>query len=143
MNITDKTACEMRAHDMEERLVISFEWCDSVLCGLIAGRLDAKTSDSFVQKADLAISEPGRVPDALILDCSALEYVSGLGWLCILRLGYKLRGCGARLLVAGLSNELHDVLGQCHNFGLVAIHRTMSDAHGSRGCRNRFRQETN
>ena len=116
---------------MEERFGISFEWHGSVLRVVLAGRLDAKTSDSFMQKTDLVISEPGRSLDAVILDCSALEYVSGVGWHRILRLGYKLRGGDARLLVAELSDELYDILGQVHNFDLVTIHRTMSDAHGS------------
>ena len=110
---------------------MSFEWHGSVLCVLIAGRLDARASDRFTQKTDMAISEAGRTLHAVILDCNALEYVSGLGWHHVLQLAHKLQGRGIRLLIAELSAELYDVLGQANYLGLLTIHRTMSDAHGS------------
>ena len=79
----------------------------------------------------MAISEAGRIPEAVILDCSALEYVSGLGWHYVLQLAHELHGRGIRLLVAELPAELYEVLGQADYLGLLKIYRTMSDAHGS------------
>ena len=116
---------------MEKRFEISFEWHGGVLCVLIAGRLDAKSSVCFARKTNTAISEAGRAIDAVILDCSALEYVSGLGWHQVLRLAHELHGRRSRLLIAELSAELHDVLGQTDYLGLLTIHRTMSDARRS------------
>ena len=116
---------------MEERFEMSFELHGSVLCVLIAGRLDSRASDRFTRKTIEAVSETRRVLDGVILDCSALEYVSGLGWLHVLRLAHKLHGRGIRLLMAELSAELYDVLSQSSYLGLLTIHRTMSDAHGS------------
>ena len=116
---------------MEKRLEMSFEWHGSVLCVLIAGRIDARTSACFAQKTNTAISEAGRVLDAVILDCSALEYISGFGWHHVLRLAHMLHGHGIQLLIAELSAELYDVLGQTNYLGLLTIHRTMSDARRS------------
>ena len=60
---------------MEERFEITLEWLDSVLCVLIAGRLDARASDRFTQKTDMVISEAGRLLDAMFfgLRCAGLH----------------------------------------------------------------------
>ena len=129
--LADKTPYKARAHDMGERFEVSFEWHGNVLCVSISGRLDARASDSFAQKTDVAISKAGRVLEAVILDCSALEYISGLGWHHVLQLAHELHGRGIRLLVAELPAELYDVLGQADYLGLLKIYRTMSDAHRS------------
>lgn len=129
--MANRTANRARAHDVENRFEMSLNWHGSVLCVSIAGRLDARTSVCFAQKTNTAISEAGRVLDAVTLDCSALEYISGLGWHHILRLAHKLHGQGNQLLIAELSTELHDVLAQTDYLGLLTIHRTMSDARRS------------
>ncbi len=118
-------------NDIEERFEISFERHGNVLCVSISGRLDARASDRFTQKTDMAISETGRVLDAVILDCSALEYISGLGWHHVLRLGHKLHGRGIRLLVVELQAKLYDVLSQADYLGSLKIYQTMSEARGS------------
>ena len=58
--------------EMEEKFEIAVEWHGSVLCVVLAGRLDAKTCDRFTQETDVAISEAELLSDAVILDCSAL-----------------------------------------------------------------------
>ncbi len=117
--------------EMEERFEILFEWHDSVLCMSIAGHLDERASDRFTQKIDMAISEAGRVLDAVIMDCRALEYLSELGWNHVLQLAHKLHGRGVRMSIAELPAELYDVLGQADYLGSLKIYQTMSDAHGS------------
>ena len=126
--IANKTPYKALAHDMEERFEITFEWQGNVLCVSISGRLDARASDGFAQKTEMAISEAGRVLDAVILNCSSLEYISGLGWHHVLQLAHELHGRGILMLVAELPAELYDVLGQADYLGLLKIYRTMSDA---------------
>ena len=94
--------------EMEERFEISFKWRERVLCVLIAGRLDARVSDRFTLQTDMAISEARRVGGGVILACSALDHVIGLGKHNVLLLAHKA-----------------DYLGS------LKIYQTMSDAHGS------------
>ena len=117
--------------EMEEKFEIAVEWHGSVLCVVLAGRLDAKTCDRFTQETDVAISEARLLSDAVILDCSALEYTSGSGWHRVLCLAAKLRSRGVLLLIAELPAELYDVLSKVDFLGLIKIYRTMSDAHRS------------
>ena len=113
-------------HEMEERFEISFGWRVSVPCASISGRLDERAPDRFTQKTDMAISEAVRVLDAVILDCSALGYISELGWNHVLRLAHELHGRGIRVSIAEPPAELYDVLGQADCLDSLKMHLTLS-----------------
>ena len=117
--------------EMEERFEISFAWHDRVLCVPIAGHLDERASDCFTQKTDMAISEAGRVLDAVILDCGAQGYISDLAWNHVLRLAHELHGRGIRASIAEPPAELYDVPGQADCLDSLKMHQIMSEAHGS------------
>ena len=63
--------------DQFEMLV---EWRGEILCLRCAGCLGAEEVVRFRQQAASAIGEVGHLPEAVVLDCGALDYISGLAW---------------------------------------------------------------
>ena len=115
------------------RFEVSIKGQGEVLYLKCAGRLNAEAVVGFRQQTESAINEVGRLSEAVILDCGALDHISGLGWHHILGLAHTLRSRGQRLLLAELPPPLCDVFSQTDFLGLLTIHRTMADALGSMG----------
>ena len=72
----------------------------------IAGRLDTVTSSEFEKTLTTYFSTPGL---KLVLDCSALVYISSAGLRVVLMAHKSLTAGGGRFIIRNLSKEVRSV----------------------------------
>ena len=73
---------------------------------VIAGRLDTVTSSEFEKSLAVYFSTPGL---ELVLDCSAMEYISSAGLRVVLMAHKSLTANGGRFVIRNLSKEVRSV----------------------------------
>ncbi len=89
------------------------------------GRLDSASSPEFeIQVLETLQSGAQRV----VLDMSALEYVSSAGLRVILLAGKRLKSAGGRLALAGLRENVRDVFEMSGFLTLFPVLPTVGDA---------------
>jgi anti-anti-sigma factor len=89
------------------------------------GRLDSGSAPDFeTQVLEALLGGSTRV----VLDLSALEYVSSAGLRVILLAGKKLRGNGGRLLLAGLRSNVREVFDMSGFLQLFPVLPTVDEA---------------
>ena len=72
----------------------------------IEGRLDTVTSSEFEKSLAVYFSTPGL---ELVLDCSAMEYISSAGLRVVLMAHKSLTANGGRFVIRNLSKEVRSV----------------------------------
>ena len=72
----------------------------------ITGRLDTVTSSEFEKSLAAYFSTPGL---ELVLDCSAMEYISSAGLRVVLMAHKSLTANGGRFVIRNLSKEVRSV----------------------------------
>ena len=72
----------------------------------IAGRLDTVTSSEFEKTLTTYFSTPGL---ELVLDCSAMEYISSAGLRVVLMTHKNITAKGGRFIIRNLNNEVRSV----------------------------------
>lgn len=70
-----------------------------------ARRLDSATAPDFESELLRRIDEGA---GAVLLDCSAMDYISSAGLRVILRAGKRLKASGGRLALCGLSEDCRE-----------------------------------
>ena len=72
----------------------------------IAGRLDTVTSSEFEKTLTPYFSSPGL---ELVLDCTAMEYISSAGLRVVLMAHKGLAASGGRFIIRNLSKEVRSI----------------------------------
>ena len=72
----------------------------------VAGRLDTETSSEFEKTLTAYFTSPGL---ELVLDCSAMEYISSAGLRVVLMAHKSLVAGGGRFIIRNLSKEVRSV----------------------------------
>ena len=72
----------------------------------IAGRLDTVTSSEFEKTLTPYFSSPGL---ELVLDCTAMEYISSAGLRVVLMAHKSLAANGGRFIIRNLSKEVRSI----------------------------------
>ena len=96
-----------------------------------AGRLDQDTCEAF--RADLMkyVDEAGRDGGAIVLDLSALEYVSSAGLRCFMLASRQAKAQHGRIFVAALQPMVSEIF-QISHFNLVfQVFPTVREAIGA------------
>ncbi|MYE60335.1 MAG: STAS domain-containing protein [Alphaproteobacteria bacterium] len=94
----------------------------------VKGQLDATTADRLPSEVERALDPTTQSVRAVVLNCSRMNYVSGLGWHRVLLLARSLAGRGIKLLLVDLQPQLR-ILFDNRNFrDLLSIHPTMAEA---------------
>lgn len=81
----------------------------------VQGRIDSATADRFEQELDSVLAEPS---EALVIDLSAMPYMSSAGLRVLLVTGRRCKAEGRRLVLCGLVPNVREVF---HMSGFSAI----------------------
>ncbi len=104
---------------------ISMEARDNLLIARPEGRLDSGTSASFENQ----LIDQVQTPDgSVIIDFSALHYVSSAGLRSILILAKAAEAAGCKLCLAGLSAEILEIFQTTGFHNIIPIHDLVQDA---------------
>jgi anti-anti-sigma factor len=83
-----------------------------------AGRLDQDTCEAFRSDLLKFVDEAGRAEGAIVLDLSALEYVSSAGLRCFMLASRQAKAQHGRIFVAALQPMVAEIF-QISHFNLV------------------------
>jgi anti-anti-sigma factor len=80
----------------------------------ITGRLDQETCEGFRDEITEQVERCAREKSALILDFSALEYVSSAGLRCLLIASRQMKAAKGRILVADMQPMVAEIFAISH-----------------------------
>ena len=84
----------------------------------VAGRLDTVTSSEFEKTLTAYFTSPGL---ELVLDCSAMEYISSAGLRVVLMAHKSIVANGGRFVIRNLSKEVRSVFDMIGFSNILAI----------------------
>jgi anti-anti-sigma factor len=88
---------------------VTFESSDGVTVVRPSGRLDFGAAAEFQQQVDKALAGDGQKPSAVIIDCTALDYVSSSGLRVFLIAARAAKSAGTGLAVCALQPGVREV----------------------------------
>ena len=91
----------------------------------VAGRLDAGSAAAFDRSIDGCVAGGAK---KLVLDFSALDYISSAGLRSVLAAMKKLRSAGGEVVVAGLSGFVKEVFSVSGVDALLSVKATAEEA---------------
>jgi anti-sigma B factor antagonist len=94
----------------------------------VAGRLDQETCEPFREGLSAHVDRALRERNALILDLSALEYVSSAGLRCLMMASRRMKAGKGRILVAELQPMVAEIFAISHFDLLFEVVPTLRDA---------------
>jgi anti-anti-sigma factor len=98
---------------------------DQVVTIKVTGRMDAVTAPGFEQECGRWID---RGESDLIVDLSALDYISSAGLRVILGVGKKIKGTGGALVFGGMSGMVKEVFEISGFSSIFPIHESVESA---------------
>ena len=91
---------------------------NEVVVAAVAGRLDTVTSSEFEKELSVYFLSPRL---ELVLDCSAMEYISSAGLRVVLMAHKSLTANGGRFVIRNLSKEVRSVFDMIGFSNILAI----------------------
>jgi anti-sigma B factor antagonist len=93
-----------------------------------AGRLDHDSSETFRAELQSLLEGSARDGHCIVLDLSALEYVSSAGLRCFSLAAKQARAQGGKIVVAAMSPLVAEIFQISHFNMLFEIHRGLREA---------------